>query len=442
MKAFRADWVCPASGPPLRNAALLVSGDRIAGVGSPVPTDAPVEDFSGCAIIPGFVNAHIHLELTLLRGFLENLAFGEWIRTLTRTRYERMDREDLVVSARLGAVECLRAGVTTVGEVMDLGTGWEAMSEAGLRGVAYQEVFGPRREDAGGRAAALEEKIGALRTVSGGTGLRRLGVSPHAPYTVSDALYRRVRDLAARMDLPVAVHIGESAAEGRFVRCGDGPFADSWKSRDIPVEARGVGPLAYLDQLGLCGARTLAIHAIDASADDIGRLRETDTAVAHCPKSNLKLGHGIAPLREFLDAGLRVGLGTDSVASNNAVDMFEEMRVAVFLQRTRLGDPRALAASEAFSLATLGGARCLGLDAEVGSLEAGKVADFVVVDLGDPALQPVYDPVEAMVFSASRHNVRATFLGGERVRVDTDDAEALVREAGARARRLAGHDPA
>jgi len=429
MKAFRADWICPASSGPLRNAALLVEGDRIESVRAHVPAGVPVESFPGCAIIPGFVNVHTHLELTVLRGFLEGLSFADWIRTVTRAKYEHLGREDLGVSARLGAAECLAAGVTTVGDVMDIGAGWEAMCEAGLSGIAYQEVFGPSREDAAARMAELEAKLARL----GSSDQRRGGVSPHAPYTVSEALYREVGDLAARERLPIALHIAESTAEGDFVRHGTGPFAELWNERRIPVERRGVGPVEYVADLGLLGPRTLAIHAIDVSPEDIARLHDSDTAVAHCPKSNLKLGHGIAPLRELMDAGVRVGLGTDSVASNNVVDMFEEMRTAVFLQRARRRDPSAVTAPEAFLLATLGGARCLDLASEVGSLERGKRADFVVVDLGGLATQPVYDPLDAMVFSANRSDVRATFLGGSRVVVDPGP---LVREAQAIAARL------
>lgn len=415
MKAFHADWLCPVGGPPVSDAFLLVLNGRVSEIASEPPADASVERFAGCAIVPGFVNVHTHLELTLLRGFLEGLRFHEWIRVLTKTKYA-LDREDLLVSARLGALECLVSGVTTVGEVMDIGTGWDAMGEFGLRGLAWQEVFGPSPDAAGDALTSLEEKLAARSAEA--TGLRRLGVSPHAPYSVSETLYRAVAARAAREAWPIAMHIAESVEEGRFVREGGGVFAEAWRRRGIEVPVHGMGPVEYVDRLGLLGSRTLAIHAIDVSTEEIARLAATGSGVAHCPMSNLKLGHGIAPLREFLDQGIPVGLGTDSVASNNAVDMFQEMRLAVYLQASRLNDPRAVTGAEALRMATLDGARCLGLDADIGSLEPGKCADFVVVDLDTPATRPVYDPVEALVFSASRANVRATYLGGERVVID------------------------
>ena len=428
MKAIRADWVCPASAPPIRNGAILTDQSRIVGITNSVPEGIPVEEFSGCAIIPGFVNAHIHLELTVFRGYLEELSFVEWIQRLTRTKYDVLTLEDLHSSARLGALECLKAGVTTVGEVTDMGAGWEAMVEFGLRGVAYQEVFGPAEDTALAASQELESKVCRWRQQE--ETIRRIGVSPHAPYTVSTSLYRKVRDLAMRENLPVALHLAESAAEGDFVRTATGPFADHLRRRDIPVVARGLSPIGYLDGLGVLGDRTLIIHAVDCDAEDIRRLAQAGVAVAHCPKSNAKLGHGIAPITELIEAKIPVGLGTDSVASNNVIDMFEEMRAAAFLQRIRSGDPQTIAAKEAFRLATLGGARCLGLERHVGSLEAGKLADMAIVNLGDEALQPVYDPVEAMVYSANRANVVATFLGGTRVQAENSAlAETVQRIA-------------
>jgi 5-methylthioadenosine/S-adenosylhomocysteine deaminase len=185
--------------------------------------------------------------------------------------------------------------------------------------------------------------------------------------------------------------------------------------------------------LGLLRGGTLLVHAIDLEDDDLELLREKRPALVHCPKSNAKLAHGIARIAEIRETGIATGLGTDSMASNNVIDMFEEMRAAVFQQRSRTQTLDALDAHTAFRMATLGGAECLGLADQLGSLEAGKCADFVVVDLSDPAVQPVYDPIQAMVYSACRHNVRATYIGGREVTFDSDD---LVRECAVIAKRL------
>lgn len=423
MTTFEADWVCPISSPPIRNGAIAVENGRLA----QVPMTGERVRFPGCAIIPGFVNAHAHLELTILRGFLDDLPFAAWIPKLTRAKYQQLSRDDMLVSARLGAIEMLHAGVTCVGEVMDLGTAWQAMREFGLQGVAYQEVFGPADSQVEVSMPALQKKIEEYRRDE--TETFRAGVSPHAPYTVSSRLYRAVSEYAAREGLRLTTHAAESLEEGLFVRQGAGIFAERLRQRGIPVSAKGRSPIAYLDELGLLRAETLLVHAIDVSDTDIETIREKRSPVVHCPKSNAKLAHGIAPMSEFKDAGVTLGLGTDSVASNNVIDMFEEMRAAVFQQRVRTGRLESLDAQTVFRMATLGAAECLGLAEHLGSLAAGKRADFVVVDLNDAALQPVYDPIEAMVYSASRHNIRATYIGGREVNPDPDDVIDAARTA-------------
>src|SRR3989454_1240066 len=444
MTIYEADWVCPISSYPIRNGKLAVDNGRIvplplgeggrareararqgeasirearARQGEASINSAPREghnlvtvQFRGCAIIPGFVNAHSHLELTILRGFLEDLPFSEWIPKLTRAKYRDLGRDEMLTSARLGCVEMVRAGVTCLGEVMDLGTAWQAMHEFGLQGIAYQEVFGPGENQADQAIADLMTKIDAYRKTQ--TETLRVGVSPHAPYTVSPKLFQAVNRFAEQESLRMTTHIAESEDEGMFVRWSAGVFAKRWAERGIALVPAGCSPLAYLNGLGLLRPEMLLVHAINLEDTDFDLLRSKQPALVHCPKSNAKLAHGVARMPEIRDTGITIGLGTDSVASNNVVDMFEEMRAAIFQQRARTKQLDAINAESAFRMATLGGAECLGLSKLLGSLDPGKRADFVVIDLTDPAVQPVYDPITAMVYSASRHNVRATFIGG------------------------------
>jgi cytosine/adenosine deaminase-related metal-dependent hydrolase len=419
MTIYEADWVCPISSPPIRNGRLVVENGRI----QEKSEGMNVIRFPGCAIIPGFVNAHAHLELTILRGFLDDLPFVDWVSRLTRTKYEVLSRDDILVSARLGALEMLQAGVTCVAEVMDLGAGWQAMRELSLQGVAYQEVFGPAPQQADEALAGLKRKVESYRQDEATT--MKVGLSPHAPFTVSSMLYASVNDYALRERLPMTTHIAESPEEGMFVRWGAGVFAERWAARGIPVQPPGCTPLAYLNDLGMLRPETLLVHAIDVEDSDLALLSEKRPTIVHCPKSNAKLAHGIARIADIRRAGVCVGLGTDSVASNNVVDMFEEMRAAVFQQRLRTQKLDSLHAHTVFHMATLGGAQCLGLQNHLGSLDAGKRADFVVVDLNDLAVQPVHDPIESMVYSASRQNVRATFIGGREVSLDATE---LLRE--------------
>lgn len=432
MTVYDADWVCPATAAPIASGSIAVANGRIAAIGpsSDVPGSARVA-LPGCAIVPGFVNVHTHLELTILRGFLENSGFIDWIRDLTRAKYQRLDRAAMKVSAQLGALEMLAAGVTAVGEVMDIGTGSEAMTEFDLQGIAYQEVFGPSEAAAAASLQGLRDKIGVLRKSE--TESRRVGVSPHAPYTVSKALFQGTRDFARAELLPLSTHIAESREETLFVRDGAGAFADNHRSRGIDVTPRQCLPVSYLESIGMLGPEVLLVHALEIDDRDCDIVRDAGSPVAHCPKSNAKLAHRTARLTDLLERGVTVGLGTDSVSSNNVVDMFEEMRTAVFQQRARTGNIQCLSAAAAFRMATIDGARALGLDALLGSLEPGKRADFAVVDLQRPATWPVYDPIETMVYSASRSDVRSTFIGGREASIDRQD---VLAEAAAVARRL------
>jgi cytosine/adenosine deaminase-related metal-dependent hydrolase len=416
MTVFEADWICPGSSAPIAPGALAVENGRIVEIGSLTGLPGQRIRFPGCAIIPGFVNAHAHLELTVMRGFLEDMDFITWIRTVTAAKQQRLTREEILSSARLGVVESLAAGVTCVGEVMDLGASWQAMQEYGLQGVAYQELFGPADMHADDSLRGLQQKIETMKPQQ--TETLRLGVSPHAPFTVSPRLFRMVKEYARSERLPVTVHIAESADEDRYVRMGEGPFADRNRERKFEVEIAGCSPVAHLDRCGVLDRDTLLIHVIRTDDADLGILQRTGAAVVHCPKSNAKLGHGVAKVMELCSSGIPMSLGTDSVASNNVIDMFEEMREAIFLQRAKTGQFNALNAHQIFRMATLGGAECLGLSVHLGSLEPGKRADFVIVDLRDPAVHPIYDPVQTMVYSACRKNVRATYLAGEAVHLD------------------------
>ena len=410
MTVYEADWICPIASPPIRNGAISVENGRIVNVATSaeIPGTHRVR-YSGCAIIPGFVNAHTHLELAVFRGRLENLPFMDWIQTLVRIKYQELTRDDLKASARLGAVDMLRAGVTTVAEVMDAGTGWEAMREFGLQGIAYQEVFGPAESAVAESMKGLEGKIDRYRIEE--TETMRIGVSPHAPYTISRPLYQAVRDYARKERLRMTAHVAESHDETLFVRDGAGPFAAAHAKRGIEVTARGCTPVAYLDSLGVLGSDLLLVHGVEADDRDIDRLRDTGTFVVHCPKSNAKLGNATARILEMRDCGVHVSLGTDSMASNDVIDMFEEMRAAIFQQRTRTGRD-GLTAFDVFRMATIKGAQAMGLDEHLGSLESGKRADFVVVDLGRFTTQTVNDPIETMVESASRGDVKTVFLAG------------------------------
>jgi cytosine/adenosine deaminase-related metal-dependent hydrolase len=447
-KVYSARWLLPVASPAIEGGALAVEGARIVGVGAREELlarfpDAAREEFGEAVIMPGLVNCHSHLELTAMRGYLEDVEdyFLAWLRKLTVARMERMTADDLRVSAAWGAVEALRAGVTCVGDASDSGaTTAAALGEVGLRGVVFQEAFGPDPSAAGEQAARLREKVSRLRESE--TELVKAGVSPHAPYTVSAPLFESLAEYALAEGLPLMIHAAESRAEQLFMLEGAGPFAEVLRWRGVEWRAPGVSTIQYLKNLGVLRARPLLAHCIHADDADIAAIANAGAPVAHCPKSNAKLGHGRAPFAAMLRAGLNVGLGSDSVAANNNCDLLEEARTALLASRAagdRLEDERMVSAGDVLRAATLGGARALGLGQRVGALAEGLEADFTVVRLDGAHQQPVYNPASALVFSSSGRDVlltavagRELFRDGRVTSVDEERLRALMLEIGAK----------
>jgi len=393
-----------------------VDGARIVFVGG--RSEAPpgeVVDLGNAVLLPGLVNAHTHLELTAMRGFLEELPFRRWILRLTHARASVLSPDLLLASAKAGIAEGLLAGVTTYADTCESGVALQALDEMGVRGIMYQEVFGPDPAQCESAMAGLADKLRRLRERS--PGRVRLGISPHAPYTVSDALFAACARLSADEGWPVAVHLAESDAEVRLVRDGGGMFGDALRARGIPVAPRADSPVFLLDRLGLLAQRPLLIHCVQATAPDIARIVRHDCAIAHCPASNAKLGHGVAPLLAFREAEVRLGLGTDSVAANNRLDVLDEARTALLMQRAATRTYDALTAAQVLEMATLGGARALGLEDEIGTLDVGKRGDLAAFSLGTPRATPVYAPEDALVWAiAGREATLVLVDGEERVR--------------------------
>jgi len=394
---YAARWVLPISAPPIERGAVSVDGGRIAYVGpadgSPSGTRVELGD---ALLLPGLVNAHSHLELTAMRGFLEDLDFPRWITRLNGVKRAVLDRDRMLDAARLGLVEGIRHGITTYADTCDSGVAFDAMLEAGVRGIMYQEVFGPDPRQCDESLAGLRAKIDALRPRE--TASVRVGVSPHAPYTVSDALYAAVARYAKSESLGIAVHIAESEAERELVEAGDGVFARGLRKRGIDIRPRARTSIELLRETGVLQQRPLLIHCVRLDAGDIHHVASHAAPIAHCPISNAKLGHGVAPMLECLAAGITVAIGSDSVASNNRMDMLAEARAAILAQRARVGRHDAMCARDALELVTIGGARALGLDAEIGTLDVGKSADLAAFPLGAHVI-PVHDPESTAVFA-------------------------------------------
>ena len=402
MQFLSADWLYSGSGIIQPNSGVQLDGQgRITAIASRTP-ERHSEHFSGAVLIPGLVNAHAHLELTGFEGLDEEPDFPRWIRRIIELKASRSE-DDFFQAARNGLKASFAAGVTTVADTGSSAGPLRALADLGGSGIAYLEVFGPHPDAAAANSAAFERR---LRELSSYESPRiRLGVSPHAPYSVSGPLYRATAQLARNQQRPIAVHIAESPAESDLLERATGPFAELWRSRDIVLPSLpGRSPLAWLETHDVLGPDTLCIHAVRADASDIARLGRHQCGIAHCPRSNRRHGHGDAPLGAFRKAGLRVGLGTDSAASVYPADLLAEARAAAQLA--------GLLAPEAIRLATLGGAEAVGLGREVGSLEPGKWADLVLIRVPEGIAAA---NVPDAILASGPDAVLATFIGGRAV---------------------------
>jgi 5-methylthioadenosine/S-adenosylhomocysteine deaminase len=412
-------------------------GGRIADVGTRLSLEtrfpaARTLHFGAAAILPGLVNSHSHLELTAMRGFLDNeeADFAGWLKTLTVARLERMTDDDRYVSAAWGACEAVRAGITAVADASDEAfESMRALSDVGLRGIVFQESFGPDPRLAQANFEKLRGKISRLTECE--TPLVKVGVSPHAPYTVCGTQLELISELALAENFPLMMHAAESVAEETFLREGRGVFAETLFSRGIGWRAPGLSSIQYLKRHGVLQTQPLLAHCVKVDEADIESLKESGARIAHCPKSNAKLGHGRAPFALFLERGISVGIGSDSVASNNTCDILEEARFAALIARSEgAGEGQRMPdGNDLLRAATWGGAQALKLEGQAGELRQGLQADFIVVSLSGTHQLPSYDPVSTLIFASSGRDVLLTVVAGREVyregRVVTIDEERL-----------------
>lgn len=446
MKILSAEYILPISSEPVRNGAVAIDGERIAAVGTceDVFEKFPFserEHLGNVVILPGFVNCHSHLEITAMRGFLDSVEhdFYAWLIKLTKTRGETLSDADVEIAAIAGALEGARAGVTCFGDIGRYGrAGFNALKANGLRGIVFQETeFSPDDRTASEDFDKLKDKFLALRADD--TPLVKAGLSPHSPYTVSPALFQLITDYALREGVEISIHAAESREEDELMLKGTGFFADLHSRFGSMWQSPGRSTIEYFSDLGVLRAKPLFAHCITVSDSDIDLLAESGSRVAHCPKSNAKFGHGYAPFEKFLDKGIAGGLGSDSVASNNSCDILEEARFAALAARNRPGSNRFIGAREMLEAATLGGARALGLENEIGTLETGKQADLIAISLDNIAQQPVHDIHTALVFASNARDVSMTMVagreiyrGGESKTVDEAELKSKMREMSGR----------
>ena len=419
-----ADWVVPVepSGKVLEHHSLIVGEGRIQDILPSHEADSRYlfrerVRLPGHALIPGLINLHSHAAMTLLRGYADDLPLMTWLnKRIWPAEGRWMSTEFVMDGSRLASLEMLKGGVTCFNDMYFFQDATiEAAMEAKIRvasGIIVIDFPSAWAADPDGYLQKGMEVRDAYRHQP----LVSFCLAPHAPYSCADKTLEKVQTFAAQLDLPIHMHIHETQDE----------IQQSLKSHKVR-------PLERLRQLGLLGPQFIGVHAVHLLDAEIALLAEQGCHVAHCPGSNLKLANGVAPKTALLDAGINVGVGTDGAASNNRLDIWEEMRLAALLAKGMSGRADAVPAHAALTMATLNGAKALGLDSQIGSLLPGKQADIVAVDLSGAATQPCYDPLSQLVYSAGREQVRHVWVAGEMVVKDgrclsLDEAH-LVRHA-------------
>ena len=428
-----ARWVVPVEphGRVLEHHAVAVHNGRIVAVQPSLRARHAFRathehELPAHALIPGLVNAHGHAAMTLFRGLADDLPLMTWLGEHIWPAEQRWVSEEFVAAGTaLALAEMLRGGTTCFNDMYFFPqiTG-RAAAAAGMRAVVglivldFPSAWAP---DADGYFARAVEVYDELK----GHPLVRTAFAPHAPYSVSDAPLARVRKLADELELPVHIHVhetGDEVAQG--------------------IARHGTRPIARLDRLGLVSPSLVAVHMTQLADDEIALFAARGAHVVHCPESNLKLASGFCPVQRLIAAGVNVALGTDGAASNNDLDMHGELRTAALLAKGVAGDPSAVPAATALRMATLNGAKALGLADEVGSMVPGKEADLVAIDLSFPETQPVHHPISQLVYAAGRRQVSHVWVAGRPVllegRLTTIDLDKARADAEAWRARIAG----
>ena len=427
-----AQWIIPVEpvGRVLQQHAVAIRGQRILDI-LPVAQarrkyhPEAEHDLPGHALIPGLINVHTHAAMSLLRGLADDLPLERWLREHIWPAESRWVSAEFVHDGTMLAIaEMLRSGTTCFNDMYFFPeVAAHTVGSLGMRAHIGMIVVDFPTAWARNADEYITKGLSAVLDAHKDDRLISVGFAPHALYTVSDAPLERIRTLSEELGLPVHIHVQETAAEVRE-----------------HVAAHGCRPLARLDHLGLVGPHLLAVHMTQLEDGEIKLLAERGANVVHCPQSNLKLASGFCPVARLVDAGVNVALGTDGAASNNDLDMWDEMRTAALLAKGVAGRAEALPAAHALRMATFAGAKALGLERVTGSIEIGKAADLVAVDLRRIETQPVYDPISQLVYATGRECVTHVWVGGRPQLIEGEligmDVESLLATAESWRRRL------
>ena len=415
---YTADLVLPITGSPVEHGAILVKDGRIITVGerTSVLRENPREeflDFGDALLMPGLVNLHGHFECAAF-DFLasEPTSFSQWLGGIIQAG-RGMERDDWLRAARTGVADSLAAGITCSADITRSGAGLQAAYEAGMPALIYLEVVAVDASNLMETVVDLLERLKSSEPVAQ-AGVQRLGVSPHSAYTLTEAALKACADIARQYTLPLSIHLAETADEVELVRGGSGALARAISDRlaleVIAAGGSGSTPAEFLDGLGLINSALIAAHGVWLSEDDIILMRQKGAAVAVCPTSNELLNVGEAPIGSFVERGLSFGIGTDSIASNPTFDLFVEAGKVRAIYKKQGGARSKLRSQMLVEKLTIEAARILGFDDDLGSIEAGKRADFIAVDT---SAKRHANPYDYLLESVTKADITHTILGGE-----------------------------
>jgi len=420
---LNAGWVIPvdAENQMLPDHSLLITAGVIVDI-LPTPQAAAIDsretvDFPEHAIFPGFINTHTHAAMSLLRGVADDLSLQAWLNDhIWPLEAHWINEEFIRAGSRLSIAEMLKTGTTCFNDMYYFPDQTAVVAEqAGIRAslglimLDFPTVWARGPDEYFSKGLELHDRLQNHPRIT-------TAFAPHAPYTVSDGPLQKLQTLADELDIPVHIHVHETAGE-----------------IDDGIKAHGHRPLQRLQKLGLLTSRTECVHMTQLLEDEIDLLAEQGSHIVHCPESNMKLASGYCPVSKLLEHGVNVALGTDSAASNNNLNMLAEMRSAALLAKNHTADPTALPAWQALRMATINGARALGLEQQLGSLEFGKAADLIAVDMNRLQTQPMYDPVSQLVYAADSSQITDVWVAGNRVLKDgllcSMDEQAILHES-------------
>lgn len=414
---------------PVRDARLIISGDSIDGVSvrkdSPLPEADEIIHAGDAIILPGLINTHGHSPMTIFRGMADDLPLKEWLFDhIFPAEAKHINPDTVYWASLLACLEMIASGTTTSVDGYFLADGIvKADHKAGIRALVAQGVIdfpAPGRPDP---KKNPEVALAFLERWIDFSELITPGLFCHSPLTCSDKTLQKMHEISRRFDLPLQIHLSETQEEPAEIK-----------------KRTGLRPVFYLDDLGTLNRNLIAAHAIHLDEEEIDLLASRDVKIAHCPESNMKLGSGIASVGRMLEKGITVGLGTDGCASNNNLDLFGEMDTAAKLAKVANLDPTILDARTVLKMATIGGARVIGLENRVGTIEAGKKADIIIVDTNTPHMTPMYNPYSQLVYSATGGDVRDVIINGKIVyrdrRFTTLDRDEIINEVKKITRRI------